>query len=88
MTTTKSKPKSVSIGRHFEEFIKRQVDGGRFGNDSEVMREALRLMEEREEARTIRIEALKAELQKGLNSGRGKPAEHVFDRLEAKLRGD
>ena len=41
---------------------------------SEVMRDGLRLIEEREQRRQAKLEALRAEIQKGFDSG---PAEEV-----------
>ena len=35
-------PTSVALGPHFEGFIKEQLEGGRFNNASEVVRDALR----------------------------------------------
>jgi antitoxin ParD1/3/4 len=63
--------------------VQRQLAGGRYDNASEVLRDALRLMEERER----RLRALDGALERGvasIKSGRVQPAEDVFDRLEAK----
>lgn len=77
-------PTSVALGNHFESFVKEQVQRGRFNNASEVVRAGLRLLEEREERKQLELEALRAEIAAGVASGRGKPAEEVFARLEAK----
>jgi antitoxin ParD1/3/4 len=66
---------SYSIGKHFEEMIGRLIESGRYSTASEVMREGLRLLEEREERRQTRLDALREEIQKGFDSG---PAEE-FD---------
>jgi antitoxin ParD1/3/4 len=58
---------SYTIGKHYEEFVKSLVDSGRYSTASEVMREGLRLMEEREEQRKIKLEALRAAIQEGLD---------------------
>ena len=56
---------SISLGDHFEGFIASQIDTGRYGNRSEVVRSALRDMEEREH----RVEALRKALIEGEESG-------------------
>ncbi len=80
-------PSSYALGDHFEQFIKRQVEGGRYASASEVVRDALRLLEEEEQRRAATLDALRAEVRKGLASGRGRPAAEVFDRLERKYAG-
>jgi len=78
-------PSSYSLGDHFENFVQGQLANGRYKNASEVVRDALRLMEERER----RIAALDVSIERGLadiKAGRTKPADEVFDRLEAKYK--
>ena len=53
-----SKTTSFILGNHFEEFVTSQVQGGRYASASEVIRDGLRLVEERTQALT----ALKAQL--------------------------
>ena len=65
---------SYSIGKHFEDMIESLIESGRYSTASEVMREGLRLVEEREERRKAKLEALRAEIQKGIDSG---PAEEI-----------
>ena len=77
-------PSSYTLGEHFEDFIKRQVEGGRYASASEVVRDALRLLEEEEARRAAALETLRAEVAKGLASGKGRQAKEVFDRLEAR----
>lgn len=60
-----AKNTSVSLGRHYAAFIKRQVRGGRYGTASEVVRAGLRLLEEDE----ARLAALRAALDDGEHSG-------------------
>ncbi|WP_449448016.1 type II toxin-antitoxin system ParD family antitoxin [Thermomonas brevis] len=57
---------SVSLGDHFETFIASQIDTGRYGSASEVVRAGLRLLEDSEE----RMEALRHALLEGERSGR------------------
>ncbi|MFN0304647.1 MAG: type II toxin-antitoxin system ParD family antitoxin [Burkholderiales bacterium] len=77
-------PSSYAVGDHFEQFIKQQVKGGRYASASEVVRDALRLLEQEEQQRIVALEALRADVRKGISSGRGKPATDVLDRLEKK----
>ena len=60
-----SKTTSFILGSHFEEFVASQVQGGRYASASEVIRDGLRLVEERTEA----LAALKAQLDAGVESG-------------------
>jgi len=60
---------NVSLTPQLEELVKRKVDSGLYGSASEVMREALRLLEERDRIHAIRLEELRAEIRKGLDSG-------------------
>ena len=76
-------PSSYSLGGHFETFIQSQLSSGRYANASEVLRDALRLMEERER-RFATLDASIENRMTALRAGRSKPAEEIFDRLEAK----
>ena len=60
-----SKTTSFILGNHFEEFIASQVQGWRYASASEVIRDGLRLVEERTQA----LSALKAQLDAGVESG-------------------
>lgn len=52
---------SLSLGEHWESFIRKQIANGRYGSASEVVRDALRDMEIRE----AKLEALRAHLDEG-----------------------
>ncbi len=60
---------SFSLGEHFTGFVEAQVKAGRYSNASDVMRAALRLLEEREAGR----DALRAALVEGEKSGASTP---------------
>ena len=60
-----AKTVTVSLGPHYEEFIQTSIAGGRYNNVSEVVRAALRRLEEDE----ARLAAIRAALIEGENSG-------------------
>ena len=64
---------NVSLTPQLEALVQRKVESGLYGSASEVMREALRLLEERDRLRSMRLEALRAEIQQGLDSGAPTP---------------
>lgn len=49
---------SISLGNHFEQFISQIITTGRFNSVSEVIRAALRLLEEQENKEKLLREAL------------------------------
>lgn len=77
---------SYSIGKHFEQMIEGLIESGRYSTASEVMRDGLRLVEEREERRKAKLEALRAEIQKGLDSGPMEEVGDMFERIRAQGR--
>jgi antitoxin ParD1/3/4 len=77
---------SYSIGKHFESFIEDLLASGRYSTASEVMRDGLRLVEEREQRRQAKLEALRAEIQKGFDSGPAEEVGDMFERIKAEGR--
>ena len=68
-------PSSYSLGDHYEAFAKELVASGRYASVSEVLRDGLRLMEEREALRAWKLNELKKAIQEGLDSGPAGPWE-------------
>ncbi len=66
-----SRNTSVALGHHFVSFIDAQVQGGRYGSASDVVRAGLRLLEEHE----AKVKAL----QDALNAGRDSGEPRAFD---------
>jgi antitoxin ParD1/3/4 len=76
---------SADLGHQLESFVATLVATGRYNSKSEVLREGVRLVQERE----ARLAALDASIARGLgdaDQGRIKPAGEAFDRLEARYR--
>ena len=64
---------NISLTPQLEALVKNKVESGLYGSASEVMRDALRLLEERDRRQSSRSEELRAEIKKGLNSGEPTP---------------
>ena len=64
---------NVSLTPKLEEMVRQKVDSGLYNSASEVVREALRLLEERDRLREMRLQDLRNEIQKGLDSGPAGP---------------
>lgn len=73
-----AKNTSVSLGKHFDQFIARQVAEGRYGSASEVIRAGLRKLEDDSQ----KLETLRALIQEGIASG---TVEYSYDGLMAEL---
>ena len=76
---------SADLGRQLESFVSQLVENGRYNSKSEVLREGVRLIQERE----TRLVALDASIARGLadaDAGRTRPAGPVLQRLEEKYR--
>lgn len=55
---------SITIGEHLDRFVNEMIESGRYGSTSEVVRSALRLLEEQE----LRNSALRDALEDGIHS--------------------
>lgn len=73
----------VSLTPQLEEIVKRKVDSGLYNSSSEVVREAIRLLDERDRYQEMKMEALRHEIQLGLDSGEA----HPVDFEDIKKRG-
>ena len=56
---------NVSLGQRWEDFVARAVEDGRYGSASEIVREGLRLVEEREAKLTALRQTIDAAIERG-----------------------
>jgi antitoxin ParD1/3/4 len=78
---------SADLGAQLESFVAKLVESGRYGSKSEVLREGVRLVEEREK----RLALLDAALERGLvdvDAGRTHGLEDVLDELTRRYAAD
>ena len=59
---------NVSLTPELEQFVQTKVESGRYNSASEVVREALRLLEEHEKVRAAQVSEFNQELLRRLNS--------------------
>jgi antitoxin ParD1/3/4 len=75
---------NVSLTPELEDLIAQKVQSGRYTSASEVIREALRLLEEQDQLRQQRLDAIRREIDEGLaqlDRGEGIPGDQVRARL-------
>jgi len=76
---------SAELGEKLEGYVAQLVASGRYNSKSEILREGVRLVQDRE----TRLAALDTSIARGLadaDAGRTKVADQVFDRLALKYR--
>jgi antitoxin ParD1/3/4 len=79
-------PSSYVLGNHFESFVRQQLDSGRYQSASEVIREGLRLLEEQAAYKQAKLDALRADIQAGIDSGPGRPLSEGAAKLKSRYR--
>jgi antitoxin ParD1/3/4 len=80
---------NVSLTPQLESFVQEKVASGLYTSASEVIREALRMLEEQDRVKATKLEMLRKELQKGideLDRGEGVPLDIEAIKKEAKAR--
>ena len=82
---------NVSLTPELEGFVKDLAESGRYRSASEVVRAAVRLLQEHEAERTARLRALQHRIETGveeLERGEGRPADEVFEEILKALRSE
>jgi antitoxin ParD1/3/4 len=77
---------NVSLPEELANFVKDKVSSGRYGSSSEVVREALRLMEKTERREAEKLEWLRRAWQEGVDSGDGRKVDFTALKREARAR--
>ncbi len=60
--------RNVHLTEHFDSLIATGIESGQFSNASEVVREGLRLLEQRQQEDKARIESLRSAAQQGIDA--------------------
>jgi antitoxin ParD1/3/4 len=71
---------NISLTPHLEELIREKIASGSYTSASEVVREALRLLEQEDQLRAVKMNKLREDIQQGLQSG----PSMIFDPREIK----
>jgi antitoxin ParD1/3/4 len=73
-------PMNISLTPHLEDMIREKIASGSYNSASEVVREALRLLEQEDQLRSLKLHKLRQDVREGLESGPSK----VYDPQEIK----
>jgi antitoxin ParD1/3/4 len=77
---------NIPLPPELEKLVERLVKSGRYSSAGDVVREALRLLDEREKVRKLQLSAMRKEIAKGVREARRGDhydGDRVFERLEA-----
>lgn len=77
---------NVNLTPQLEELVRSKVGSGLYTSASEVVREALRLMQEQDRLREAKLAELKHEVRKGLDSGASEPWDAAGLKQKARAR--
>ena len=77
---------NVNLTPQLEELVRAKVDSGMYTSASEVVREALRLMDEQDQLRRARMDELRHEVRKGMESGASEPWDPATVKAKARAR--
>lgn len=77
---------NVNLTPELEMLVRRKVASGMYTSASEVVREALRLMEEQDQMRAVRLDQLRQDVRKGLESGPAEPWDPEAIKKKARSR--
>ena len=79
---------NVSLTPELEQIVDQKVKSGMYNSASEVVREGLRLLQQRDEMRETKLNSLRAEIQKGiddLEAGRYRDGAEAMAEIKERL---
>lgn len=79
-------PLNINLTPRLEELVRQKVSSGRYNSASEVVREALRLMEEQDELRALKLRQLRRDIRQGFESGSAQPLDIEEIRRDGRKR--
>jgi len=77
-------PSSYSLGARFEKMMDDLIASGRYNSKSEILRDGLRVVEEREAQFLTELDELRLAVKEGMDSGPGIPIDQVREQLSQK----
>ena len=77
---------NVNLTPPLEALVRSKVNSGMYTSASEVVREALRLMDEQDRLRQVKLDGLRSEVRKGLDSGVGEKWDATAVKAKARAR--
>ena len=77
---------NVNLTPQLEELVRAKVDSGMYSSASEVVREALRLMDEQDRLRQAKFDELRREIRKGIDSGPSEQWDATAAKAKARVR--
>lgn len=77
---------NVNLTPQLEELVRAKVASGMYTSASEVVREALRLMDEQDRLRAVKLEQLREDIRQGLASGATQPWSAAQAKSQARAR--
>lgn len=75
---------NVSLTPELEQYIQEKVSTGMYYSASEIVREGLRLLREREQLQQIQLQELRQDIQAGIDSGEATPLDMQAIKVKAR----
>jgi len=78
---------NISLTPTLENYLKQKVESGMYHSSSEVVREALRLLEDQDTMKSVKLKALRKDIQAGIDSlDNGEGKELNIEEIQAEAR--